>query len=88
LANLAKEFAVVFVAPAAHRDQTLARLKKALRSSFKRLARDAENIKVTAAVGISIYPQPAPSLRPASLRCSALRTKPCMPLKDTIPLLP
>jgi diguanylate cyclase (GGDEF)-like protein len=56
------EFVVVFVAPAAHRDQTLARLKKALRSSFKQLARDAENIKVTAAVGISIYPQPAPSL--------------------------
>ncbi len=62
LANLAKEFVAVFVASAAHRGLTLARLKKALRSSFKQLARDAENIKVTAAVGISIYHLPATGL--------------------------
>ena len=56
------EFVVVFVAPVAHREQTLTRMKKALHSAFKQLATDIENIKVGAAVGISIYPRPATSI--------------------------
>ena len=43
------EFVVVFVSPATHREQTLARLKKALQSSFKQLAKDIKTIKVGAA---------------------------------------
>jgi diguanylate cyclase (GGDEF)-like protein len=56
------EFVVVFVAPAAHREQTLTRMKKALHSAFKQLATDIQNIKVGAAVGISVYPRPATSI--------------------------
>jgi diguanylate cyclase (GGDEF)-like protein len=56
------EFVVVFVAPVAHREQTLTRMKKALHSAFKQIATDIENIKVGAAVGISIYPRPATSI--------------------------
>jgi diguanylate cyclase (GGDEF)-like protein len=56
------EFVVVFVAPSEHREQTLTRIKKALHSAFKQLATDIENIKVGAAVGISIYPRPATSI--------------------------
>jgi diguanylate cyclase (GGDEF)-like protein len=56
------EFVVVFVAPAAHREQTLTRMKKALHAAFKQLATDIENIKVGAAVGISVYPRPASSI--------------------------
>jgi diguanylate cyclase (GGDEF)-like protein len=56
------EFVVVFAAPLAHREQTLTRMKKALHAAFKQLAADIENIKVGAAVGISIYPRPATSI--------------------------
>ena len=56
------EFVVVFVAPVAHRGQTLGRMKKALHSAFKQLATDIENIKVGAAVGIGVYPRPATSI--------------------------
>jgi diguanylate cyclase (GGDEF)-like protein len=56
------EFVVVFVAPAAHREQTLTRMKKALHAAFKQLATDIEKIKVGAAVGISVYPRPASSI--------------------------
>ena len=56
------EFVVIFVAPAAHREQTLTRMKKALHAAFKQLATDIENIKVAAAVGISVYPRPATSI--------------------------
>ena len=56
------EFVVVFVAPVAHREQTLTRMKKALHSAFKQIATDIENIKVGAAVGISVYPRPATSI--------------------------
>lgn len=56
------EFVVVFVAPATHRKQTLARLKKALHFAFKQLAKDIQNIKIGAAVGISVFPYPATSL--------------------------
>ena len=56
------EFVVVFVAPAAHREQTVARMKNALHATFKQLATDIENIKVGAAVGISAYPRPATSI--------------------------
>jgi diguanylate cyclase (GGDEF)-like protein len=56
------EFVVIFVAPAAHREQTLTRMKKVLHSAFKQLATDIEKIKVGAAVGISVYPRPATSI--------------------------
>ena len=56
------EFVVVFVAPVAHREQTLTRMKKSLHSAFKQIATDIENIKVGAAVGISIYPRPSTSI--------------------------
>ena len=56
------EFVVVFVAPAAHREQTLTRMKKALHAAFKQLATDIENIKAGAAVGISVYPRPVSSI--------------------------
>ena len=56
------EFVVVFVAPVAHREQTLTRMKKALHAAFKQLATDIENITVAAAVGISVYPRPATSI--------------------------
>lgn len=56
------EFVVVFVAPATHCKQALARMKRAIRLSFKQLANDIENLKVSAAVGISIYPSPSPSI--------------------------
>jgi diguanylate cyclase (GGDEF)-like protein len=56
------EFVVVFVSPAEHREQCLARMRKALHAAFKQLAKEVENIKVRAAVGISIYPSPATSI--------------------------
>jgi diguanylate cyclase (GGDEF)-like protein len=56
------EFVVVFVSPAEHREQCLARMRKALHASFKQLAKEVENIKIRAAVGISIYPSPATSI--------------------------
>lgn len=56
------EFVVVFVSTAAHREQCMARMRKALHSAFTQLAKDIENIKISAAVGISIYPSPATSI--------------------------
>ena len=37
-------------------------MRKALHASFKQLAKEVENIKIRAAVGISIYPSPATSI--------------------------
>jgi diguanylate cyclase (GGDEF)-like protein len=56
------EFVVLFVSPAAHRAQCLARMRKALHAAFKQLAKEFENIEIRAAVGISIYPSPATSI--------------------------
>lgn len=56
------EFVIVFVAPATHREQTLSRMKKALRTSFKQLGNDKQKTKVGAAVGISVYPYPSTSI--------------------------
>jgi diguanylate cyclase (GGDEF)-like protein len=56
------EFVIVFVAPATHREQTLSRMKKALRTSFKQLGNDKQKAKVGAAFGISVYPYPSTSI--------------------------
>jgi diguanylate cyclase (GGDEF)-like protein len=56
------EFVVVFVASAANRQTTVARMKQVLSNAFEPIGQQLQGLKVSAAVGISVYPDPAPTI--------------------------